>query len=276
MTRLWRLGHTDPNLGLRLKNVEISGFDKEKTWYPNCKTTEPIAFSSDKHDGQFDYVSSARNVNIVDSRNTKVNLCRIQDEVGVKTALITDMDGSLDPSGQHTGGSLVSNFEHMTTLTGVTCDVHEDQCMAYCPNVCLRTVMYKVEQFGTGNWTLRVTNTGTGASTLMPGHVHVTHEEYVSDAYAGRRFSAALPAGTYEAEFLDETGNLVWPQYAEESWLAEPDCTGFATPAMITLIKPDLVPGGGRKLQEEACHELIRNGGQNSPIATSEYSSCLV
>ena len=40
MTRLWRLGHTDPNMGLRMRNVEISGFDKEKTWYPNCKTTE--------------------------------------------------------------------------------------------------------------------------------------------------------------------------------------------------------------------------------------------
>jgi len=33
-------GDLDPALGLRLRSVNISGFDKEKQWYPNCMSTE--------------------------------------------------------------------------------------------------------------------------------------------------------------------------------------------------------------------------------------------
>jgi hypothetical protein len=37
---IWQTGPTDPGFGLRLRNVNISGFDMEKQWYPNCKSTE--------------------------------------------------------------------------------------------------------------------------------------------------------------------------------------------------------------------------------------------
>lgn len=36
---IWQTGSQDPGLGLRLRNVNISGFDKETQWYL-CKSTE--------------------------------------------------------------------------------------------------------------------------------------------------------------------------------------------------------------------------------------------
>ena len=43
--RIWMTGHKDPNVGLGMVNVSISGFDKEKTGtYPKCKTTEVRAY----------------------------------------------------------------------------------------------------------------------------------------------------------------------------------------------------------------------------------------
>lgn len=40
MSTIWQTGDLDPALGLRLRSVNISGFDKEKQWYPNCMSTE--------------------------------------------------------------------------------------------------------------------------------------------------------------------------------------------------------------------------------------------
>jgi hypothetical protein len=37
---IWQTGSQDPGLGLRLRNVNISGYDMEKQWYFNCKSTE--------------------------------------------------------------------------------------------------------------------------------------------------------------------------------------------------------------------------------------------
>jgi len=40
MCAIWLTGHLDPALRLRLRNVNISGFDTEKQWYPNCMSME--------------------------------------------------------------------------------------------------------------------------------------------------------------------------------------------------------------------------------------------
>jgi len=248
-----------------MRNVNLSGFDKETSWYPNCKSTEPIHFSSDKKDGHFDYVSSAKNVNIVDVRGPSMimNGCLAANDPGVKDIVITDMDGSFDPARVATVGALVSNYPHVTDILGNTC-VDIGNCMAYCPGVCLRSIFFKVEQFGTENWKLKVRNTFSGDEMLIPSTLQVQNtaarsEHYFSDPLAGRRFSVSLPAGSYLAEFLDENGDLAWPTYVEEVWQKEPDCSGFASPGDITILKPPV-----------DCTELIRNGGQDTTLATTE------
>ena len=159
MPQIWRTQPADPNLGLRLRNVSISGFDKEKEWYPSCKSTEPITIipdgwlNSNKH---FDYISSVKGVKISDNRGVILNGCEIAATAGVKDLVITDMDGSFDPSKNGTSGSLVHDYDHVTGILGVGACSSIGKCLAFCPHACLRTFTLKVEQFGTENWKLRV------------------------------------------------------------------------------------------------------------------------
>lgn len=108
----------------------------------------------------------------------------------------------------------------------------------------------------------KIKNTITGASMDVPGTILTINDAYFSDAYAGRRFSAALPAGIYTGEFVNEQGAQVWPQYVEETWQKPPDCTGFAAVDSITLLKPPI--------NEQQCVDLIRNGGVDGNILTTQ------
>ena len=96
----------------------------------------------------------------------------------------------------------------------------------------------------------------------VPGIIRTINEAYFSEAYAGRRFAASLPAGSYTAEFLDENDNPVWPQYVEEYWQKVPDCTGYAEKEMVTIVPPDVEDG--------YCDELVRNGGQDGTLTLVE------
>ena len=95
----------------------------------------------------------------------------------------------------------------------------------------------------------------------VPGTIYTIDNAYFKDSYAGRRFSASLPAGQYTAEFINQDGAHVWPQYVEETWNKPPDCTGFATIDSITLLKP--------AINEQQCADLIRTGGIGGDISTT-------
>lgn len=110
----------------------------------------------DKH---FDYISSAQKVKITDSRGIILDGCQLSDEIGVKNLVITSVDGSLDPTGNATTGSLVHDYDHVKQILGVGACSSLGKCLAFCPNICLRTFSFKVEQFGTENWKLRVSTT---------------------------------------------------------------------------------------------------------------------
>ena len=97
----------------------------------------------------------------------------------------------------------------------------------------------------------------------VPGTILTINQAYVSDANAGRVFSASLPSGTYTAEFINQEGVLVWPQFVEEKWHKPPDCSGYATVDSVTILKP--------AINEQQCVELIRNGGKDSNILTTEF-----
>jgi hypothetical protein len=156
MSTLWHMGNLDPRLGLSLRNVNISGFDKEKEWYPNCMSTEAIAINLDfNKDRHFDYISSFGNFKISDSRGFIMDGCEVT-TYGVKDLVITDLDGSLNPSINGTSGSLVHDFDFVKGILGVGACSSIGKCLAYCPNACLRTFLLKVEQFETENWKLRV------------------------------------------------------------------------------------------------------------------------
>ena len=120
----------------------------------------------------------------------------------------------------------------------------------------------------------QITNTDTNHTMDVPGTIRTINDEYFSDAYAGRHFSASLPEGKYTTEFIDEDGNQAWPVYLEEYWSKEPDCSGYATGGRrllasrgvkiqdVTTLKPEIT--------EELCIELLRNTPQDSPMNKTE------
>ena len=116
---------------------------------------QAIAILPDYEDKHWDYISSAQNVNIVDSRGTVMDGCQAAISPGTTDIVITDVDGSLDPTGNATVGALVSDSPHVTDIMGDACS-SIGNCMSYCSDVCLRTFSLKVSQFGTENWRLKV------------------------------------------------------------------------------------------------------------------------
>ena len=90
---------------------------------------------------------------VADSRNLIIDGCRMAEERNMKDILFNDVDGSFDPAQASTGGALISNMGSGVFDSGCN-DV--GNCMAYCPGMCLRTMYFRVEQFGTEGWTLTV------------------------------------------------------------------------------------------------------------------------
>lgn len=129
----------------------------------NTLLSQAIAISSDLRDKHFDYISSAQNVRIIDSRGVIMDGCQVADELGVKDIVITSVDGSLDPTGNATRGSLIHDYDHVKQILGVGACSPLGKCLAFCPNTCLRTFSYKVEQFGTETWKLRVSTNVFGS-----------------------------------------------------------------------------------------------------------------
>lgn len=245
-------------------------------------------------DGHFDYISSAESVNIVDSRGTYMDACRATSERGVSDLVINDLNGSLDPTGAASSGALVHDNDHVKKIFGTSGCESIGNCLAYCPGVCLRAFSLRVEQFGTENWKLlvsdtlhhqivatrfssnsplisstahqlcaQITNTETLDSMEVPGTIYSKNEAHFSDYLTTRRFSASLPEGSFIAKFIDENGNHVWPQFVEEHWQQPPDCSGYLLKEQLTIEEP--------AIQESDCLELIRNGGLDpSTLTTAE------
>ncbi len=207
--------------------------------------------------GHWDFLSSAENVNVQDSRGVFLDGCRnlrYNSRSSYGTDLvITDSDGSLDPDGIAQFGALVHDNNHVTDILGDACSPTA-KCLAYCKDVCLRTFSLQVEQFGTENWKLELT--GNGNTMQIPGTIYAKNEGHAQDDDRGRTFSASIPSGTYTAKFIDEGGNHAWPQYVEETWQKTPECSGHAVKEDLTVLKPNITA--------DDCLELVRNGQVDS------------
>eukprot|EP00804_Cyclotella_cryptica_P009369 CCRYP_018076-RB/>CCRYP_018076-RB protein AED:0.03 eAED:0.03 QI:374/1/1/1/0.94/0.9/20/617/4181 len=263
MTKKDRYSETDPNRGLRLKNVAFSDFDKNTK---SCLLGSwPISFSDITTDSHFDYTSSMQNVTVSHSGGLFMDACTASSKYGIDDIVINDLDGALIASIEGTSledaisGVFVSNTNFMKFSD---CIEYASNCLAYCPGLCLRTVTYAVEQFGTEGLKLLVTN-DSGDVRSIPGKLQSGDYQFFSHAYRPRKFSVSLPSGTYTARFIDEEGNEVWPTYVEELWDSAPDCAMSASPLDITLLKPKIHV-------TSYCNEMIRNGGQSELLMSSE------
>jgi len=231
--------------GARLSDVHFSLFDQPDD--DACSDSVPISFNSvEKRDGHWDYLTSFANVTV---DGIKMMDAKVADESGIPDIVITDPDGSSDPSGLNTGpGSFVSNKLYLKKFAGGDCSVYHDG-IAYCQNTCYRTLQLKVGS--TGDFDLRVTKEDDGAEVFIPDIYPYDNDGTNRSSYHGfdRIYSVSLPAGAFKLEFLDEDGIPAWPRYVYEVWEGTPDCEGYGSTQNLTIAEPEL-----------ECDDMIMNG----------------
>jgi len=245
--------------GVTAKNLIFADFDATL----DCPGSVSIELNSlDVTDGHFDYLSSFQNISIKDSRNFYINACRAQ-SVGINDIVLTDIDGSLF---NHTNASspysVVSNVNSLTTFAANSCTLHPEMCLADCASTCLRTVEYSVEQFGTSKWALQIIkDNGDGVFDSSDSQI-VVGSKYRYDGNDTstvdnmqlesnlRKFSVSLPIGSFQAQFLDDTGAVSWPRFVQERWKSSPDCSNYVNPSNVALFEPTVGD----------CSNLIVNG----------------
>jgi hypothetical protein len=103
---------------------------------------------------------------------------------------------------------------------------------------------------------------GNGISRSIMGKIQAGDYNKLSKFDNLRKFAASLPEGTYTSKFINEDGTEIWPTFVLEMWEATPDCPMSAGPLDIKLSKP--------QISSSHCEEMIRNGGQDAILTTSE------
>jgi hypothetical protein len=171
---------------------------------------------------------------------------------GVKDIVITDVDGSSDPSRKaNTASSFVSNAQYLKGFAGGSCQEYSDG-IAYCAGTCLRTVTLRVDQTETSALSLRVTRISDGTQVTGSGIYHYDADPILSGYESNeRQFSVSLPHGQYTMEFVDGD-QTVWPRHAYETWEGVPSCDNYVISSDVTMVEPPL--------GADECKELIRNG----------------
>ncbi len=246
------------NKGADLTDVEFSDFDHTD----KCSESVPIVFNThDMRAGHWDYSSSFTNVRF---DGTKIMDAKSASGNGVSDIIITDSDGSSNPSGLSSGsvfssaGTFMSNKRYLTAFAGGDCAIHSEG-IVYCQNTCYRTVQLQVDQTDTSDYDLKVTN-DDGVQVYIPGTMwyedNINRTTYENNY---RIFSASLPSGSYELAFY-QNGEAVWPKYAYEIWEPAPPCSGYVSSVDIGVVEPPLDIG--------ECDELTENSDAENGLGS--------
>eukprot|EP00554_Chaetoceros_debilis_P007442 CAMPEP_0194077066 /NCGR_PEP_ID=MMETSP0149-20130528/3732_1 /TAXON_ID=122233 /ORGANISM="Chaetoceros debilis, Strain MM31A-1" /LENGTH=4275 /DNA_ID=CAMNT_0038757959 /DNA_START=113 /DNA_END=12940 /DNA_ORIENTATION=+ len=235
------------NRGAKLTNVNFSLFDQTD----ECSDSVPIKFNTYNgiDDGHWNYLSSFTNVRF---DGNKMFNGQDANEAGVPDIVISDIDGTSDPSQQSTGpGSFVSNKRYLTSFARGDCNLYDND-ISYCRDACYRTVQLRVDQTESGDYDLRVTREEDGIQVFLKDafmYEGQTNRTNYHNYY--RKFSASLPYGDYKLEFF-HNGSPIWPRYAYEVWEAAPDCEGSVIINSAKVVEPELIGG--------ECDDMVANG----------------
>ena len=231
------------NVGLTLTDVIFDDFDHSD----KCSPSTPISFrTDDQRNNHFDYVTMFKNVTLKGSKKMDASSSA---ERNVKDIVIHDTDGSSDPSGQASHGVFVSDVNWLKHFSGGECKKYSDG-ISYCANNCYRTVSFMVEQSTTTEFDLRITRITDGKKTMVPFTYKYDDDEQRKHLETNYRFfSASLPQGSYQVEFLKDF-ELQWPTFIIPRWEGVPACEGYFSASDITVLEPEPL----------SCDELIVNG----------------
>lgn len=153
----------------------------------------------------------------VEDRLSVIDLCAAEG-AGIFDIYLTDLDGSFRPPTMSAGGpfSFVSNNEDMLKFVDrKQCITNEARCYSYCAQTCFRSVSFETDPALTTQYTLKVCKSGDPANCIQIAglqDVAVAVNSYYY-SFENRAFVAHLPAGEYEAVFLDGLGTEAWPTF---------------------------------------------------------------
>lgn len=177
-------------------------------------------------------------------------------QASIKDVYLIDRDGSLGASLENTTrvASLVGQNGDMLTFIPEEKCREMDGCYFYCKDTCLRTVSFSVDPAITQDYKLRICERANlEKCVLYDGHNYTEWNDVASQVFAlySNHYYAALPAGQYEAVFLDADGKEAWPTFVETTY-HDASCQGGVEDGMIWLQKPPPT--------QNACSTLLRNG----------------
>ena len=210
--------------------------------------------------GSFDYFTVLSDI-LQEDGSVPVNMCDAGVE-GVKDIYITDLVGRSSSTTRNVArsSSVVSNGSPLLTfLPPGQCTAYPDQCLVYCENTCLRTVTYAIDPAGTEGYKLRVCKSDDQGRCTLTEETYWYRDEgdefetlmYNSRAERPRYFTATLPKGSYQAEFLDNFGKSTWPSFVVEKY-EEVLCPNALEDGSVTIVIPEA--------SDSKCNNLIRNG----------------
>mmetsp|Transcript_14645 Transcript_14645/g.20891 ORF Transcript_14645/g.20891 Transcript_14645/m.20891 type:complete len:1853 (+) Transcript_14645:178-5736(+) len=243
--------------GYELVNITFSHFNDDT----GCIGSTALFMDKQVRDGHFDAYSVMDNLTFPDDTlmKEKFTMCELEANPDfLHDLVLQDRGGSLNPDLNGQPGVIISNNPRMTTYGGDNCkDMGEGTCALYCQQsegkpLCHRGINYAV--WNTPDYDeliLESTDTNTGETVEFEGYFETetkkanggidVPDNYLNYIYQRRRYyTAILPDGDYTLRFVHKgTGKSYWPQFVEEIWEQEPNCSPYISDANITLIVPD-------------------------------------
>eukprot|EP00542_Grammatophora_oceanica_P020927 CAMPEP_0194026912 /NCGR_PEP_ID=MMETSP0009_2-20130614/1155_1 /TAXON_ID=210454 /ORGANISM="Grammatophora oceanica, Strain CCMP 410" /LENGTH=1694 /DNA_ID=CAMNT_0038665801 /DNA_START=100 /DNA_END=5184 /DNA_ORIENTATION=- len=248
--------------GATLRNVSISGLQGT-----GCDMEVAFRFDEETNMPNFDWWTTTELMTLEDGTEP-FYFCQAED-VGVTNAYVTDKDSSLQPSStSFTGTStFLGDFPHMTTFVDLAncVDKVQDNCYYYC-NVCLRTVEFEFDARNTEGYTLKVCDATTPSKCIEVDEVFKHDEMNPMNDYRDsvrRKFSVALPIGSYNAEVLDQNGNPTWPSFVTLNY-EDIQCSNSLAEGSITMNPPPAT-------LDADCKQLVRNGDAEADSTDFKY-----
>jgi hypothetical protein len=168
---------------------------------------------------------------------------------GVKDIYFVDADGSFSNDSPYLFGTAISDEDEMTRLVDPSkeCRQYIEKCFRYCPGLCLRTIRYETDPTISESVKLRICDE-LGRTCFTYEGVYKTDTNNLGQRH--RYFSACLPPGRYNAEFVDNKGGRLWPSYAETHY--ERSFCPSSQEFQVQLLAPNE--------KSILCRELIVNG----------------
>ena len=240
----WR-GRQSPG-GLIVKDTIFEEFDEV-----TCPGVAPIIVDSEtQKGGLFELFTTFENV-VAQGGANAVDLCEATSSAKpIESIYLIDLDGSFRPTGvtPTSPSSMVSTGTSMMTfLNTQKCTAISGRCYNYCVDTCFRSVRFDVGPKGTENFKLKVCQRSNPLKCVtFSGGVYFDLNLVYNDI--PRIFFAHLPAGSYDAVFLNGSGGEDWPSFVKME--IEPALCSATVD--VVLREPPVATS--------QCQQLIRNG----------------